>query len=83
MEWYETQRAGLGLAFSLAFEVAIDRVRLWPEGCARLGNSKFRFVRLRRFPYLVFFTVGPTRIEVIAVSHFRRKPGYWKKRRIE
>jgi toxin ParE1/3/4 len=35
---------------------------------------------LKRFPFLVVFRERNSRIEVIAVAHGRRRPGYWRKR---
>jgi len=35
---------------------------------------------LRRFPFLVMFRQQSDKIEIIAVAHGRRRPGYWRKR---
>ena len=39
-----------------------------------------RRLLLRRFPYLVIFRLTKTAIEVIAIAHGRRRPGYWRER---
>jgi hypothetical protein len=35
---------------------------------------------LRRFPYLIVFREGMEGIEIVAVAHGRRRPGYWRDR---
>jgi|SRR5579872_2457094 len=39
-----------------------------------------RRIVLRRFPYLVVFRETTSGIEIIAVVHGRRRPGYWRDR---
>jgi toxin ParE1/3/4 len=47
-----------------------------------LGNLHgTRKYLLRRFPYAVIYRVTDEAIEVVAVAHGRRRPGYWKTRR--
>ncbi len=37
---------------------------------------------LTRFPYVIFYElVGRDRVDVVAVAHARRKPGYWLERK--
>ena len=47
----------------------------WP---AYLHGTQ-RFL-MKGFPYFVVYRVTETRIEVIAVSHERQRPGYWSDR---
>ena len=35
---------------------------------------------MRRFPYLIVYRVTASAIQVVAVAHARRRPGYWKTR---
>ena len=47
----------------------------WPifeGGCRRMA--------LRRFPYLVIYREKPLSIEILAVAHGRRRPGYGRTR---
>ena len=82
--WYDNERRGLGDLFVEALDEALARVaRLGPE-CrpvvgvpAELGVKR---VLVRRFPYLVIFIELPRVIRVLAVSHSRRRPGYWRRR---
>jgi toxin ParE1/3/4 len=42
-----------------------------------LGTRRYL---LKRFPFVVVYRVRAERIEIVAVAHGRRKPGYWKDR---
>jgi hypothetical protein len=38
-------------------------------------------VRLRRFPYILYYHVVDDSLAlVLAVAHARRRPGYWRRR---
>jgi hypothetical protein len=39
-----------------------------------------RRVMLHRFPYFVVFRELPHKIQIIAVAHAKRRPGYWRGR---
>jgi len=41
------------------------------------GTRRFLF---HRFPFQIVYRVANDRIEVVAIAHGRRKPGYWKTR---
>lgn len=43
-------------------------------------KSGVRRYVLRRFPFLIVYRVLESQVEVIAVTHARRRPGYWKSR---
>lgn len=83
--WYERQRSGLGDDFMAAVDEALARIgRLGPDCRPVVGLPSelgARRVMVRRFPYLVVFVEMPRAIRVLAVSHARRRPGYWERRR--
>jgi len=39
-----------------------------------------RFYRLRRFPFLIVYRETALGVQVVAVAHARRRPGYWRRR---
>jgi len=79
--WYEERRRGLGAAFRIAVEGAILQIQNNPLVGFQYKKTRFRFVVIRRFPYVLFYTEGETVIRLMAVAHGRRRPGYWKKRK--
>jgi hypothetical protein len=78
--WYESRRDGLGDAFASEVDRAVARIEKSPNRWP-VAFVKFRRVRLRRFPYILYYyVVDPTRALVLAVAHARRRPGYWRRR---
>lgn len=79
--WYEDHRGGLGLEFLGAFQDATSRAAEMPESFPRWSEEpRYRRARLRRFPYLLFYELRGEILEVAALVHERRKPGFWLRR---
>lgn len=59
--WYEQRRKGLGMEFFGVIEDAMDRVvaspLAWPQWSE---DTRYRWMVLRRFPYLLFTKPGST-----------------------
>ena len=79
--WYETKRTGLGVELIATVDRAFDDIRdaslshpLWRT------DRPYRRKPLTRFPYVVFFKAEGDAIEVIAVAHAKRRPGFWLER---
>jgi toxin ParE1/3/4 len=47
-------------------------------GTPSIGGS--RWMPLKRFPYTLHYRVLGEVIDILAVAHQRRRPGYWRKR---
>ncbi len=77
--WYEERRPGLGAEFVSEINRAVYLVAEDPERFP-IMHRDVRCVRVRRFPYSVFFRIEPQRIVVLAVFHARRDPGVWQQR---
>ena len=75
-EWYLARNAEAGEAFMAELDAAIEQIergpRQWPPYLG--GTRRYLF---HRFPFFVFFRETDTRIEIVAVAHGRRRPGYW------
>lgn len=80
--YYEAARKGLGEAFNAEVEAAVDVVSRSPDSGLRYNFNTLRAV-LKRFPFSVVYVVQPTGIVVLAVAHFRKRPGYWLDRRLD
>ena len=78
-DWYDQQQVGLGEAFSVAVHEAIMRIEAMPQMYAMVFRD-IRRGKLRTFPYLIYYRILSTRIEVIAVLHGSRDPTLWQKR---
>ena len=78
--WYEERGIGLGSEFLRAVRVGFGAIEGTP-GQFTVAVDDIRKVRLRRFPYLIYFVILPRHISVIAVMHGRRHPHRWQSRR--
>jgi plasmid stabilization system protein ParE len=81
-DWYESRLEGLALKFLLHVHEALQTIEETPSGFPRWEHdSRFRKVVLQRFPYVIFYRELHDRIEVVAIAHGAREPGYWRKRK--
>jgi len=77
--WYDQQKQELGEEFLDAVDDAIASIRRYPLMQPAIYKDARRTLT-RRFPYGVFYVVGPACISVIAVFHTSRDPKEWQAR---
>ena len=78
--WYDRRREGLGLEFRVEVDRTVDRIREHPDRWP-VFRDRFRRVRIKRFPYLLYYHVlDSSNIVILAVAHRRRRSAYWIKR---
>ena len=54
------------------------------EAHPRLGSvwrGRFRRLPLRRFPYSIIYCLAGEHLRVVALAHYKRRPGYWRARK--
>lgn len=77
--WYleRSEMAASGFVAELNRAVALiaEAPQRWPTGVR--GTRRFL---LQRFPFSVVYRDLPAKIQVVAVAHGHRRPGYWKSR---
>lgn len=82
--WYDEHGVGLGDRFEAAVDDAIDTVVDWPEsGAIWPGWDHIPAARSRRvtgFPLRLVYVVHASELVVMALSHDKRLPGYWRER---
>ena len=80
-DWYELHATNLGNDFIKEVDSAIETIDrtpgLWTRYFA-IGNVR-RFL-IHRFPFAIVYRHDEEKIQILAVSHLRRRPGYWKTR---
>ena len=77
--YYEREVEELGERFITQVEVAAAQILaapLMPRGF----EGECRKVRVERFPYSVIYRIKGDQLQIIAVAHMSRRPGYWKDR---
>jgi len=79
---YYRERAGIALAqaFLAEFEHATNLLLQHPILGAVWLHGKRRLV-MKHFPYSIVYSVAGHDIQVVAVAHQSRRPGYWRKRK--
>ena len=79
LDWYERQRAGLGVEFVDRVHAVFDRISATPEMHAVVYRD-VRKALVRQFPYSVFYRIRADRVVVLTVFHNKRNPNIWKSR---
>jgi plasmid stabilization system protein ParE len=78
-DWYEARREGLGGEFLDAVDDVFARIERFPESYAAVYRG-VRPARLRRFPYVVYYRVTHTNLEILGVLHGSRHARAWRSR---
>jgi plasmid stabilization system protein ParE len=78
-EWYAQRSSVAADAFMAELDVAIDLICGSPDRWATYLHGTRRYL-MKRFPYLVVYRKTEDKLQVIAVAHGKRKPGYWRRR---
>jgi toxin ParE1/3/4 len=79
IEWYRTRSLRAGDEFVGELDQAIDTILQSPTRWRCVVGPWRRYV-LRRFPFLIVYRESSTGIEIVAIAHGRRQPGYWRQR---
>ncbi len=75
--YYEERQPGLGASYLAEFEATLEQVCETPSRYPIEHRPDIRRIRLRRFPFTVFFRESSDVVQVLAVAHHRRRPSYW------
>lgn len=78
-EWYEKQQPDLRNRFLTQWKLAESRMSASPE-IHRCFEGVLRKCRFEIFPYALIFRIRGDQLQVIAVMHMSRNPGYWRGR---
>jgi len=78
-DWYEKERAGLGVEFLAEIDRLLQRIAGNPEQFPMLYRDVRKAVA-HRFPYCLYFRERNHSIVVMAVFHSARNPAVWQKR---
>ena len=83
MAFYEKKQVGLGIALNAEVERTLKKIQQSPQLGAPYKSTEYRYSMVRRFSYVVFYLEMESAIWIAAIAHGRRRPDYWKSRRIE
>ncbi len=77
--WYFERNPQVSQAFVVALDAAVESIAASPRRWPRV-YGKYRRYLLRKFPFSIVYLERDESIEIIAVAHHRRRPGYWRTR---
>jgi len=77
-DWYSARSFRAAELFLSALAGAIDKIANRPEQFPEFLFGTRRMV-MRKFPFVIVFRENST-LEIVAIAHSRRQPGYWQKR---
>jgi plasmid stabilization system protein ParE len=77
--WYLEESLQAAKGFSEELYPAVNRVQAMPQLYPRYLYGTQRLV-LHKYPFSVVFRELQDEIQIIAVAHAKRRPGYWQKR---
>jgi toxin ParE1/3/4 len=84
ISWYERERPGLGDEFWAEVQETLALIDEHHEIGGRVARVRVRGIArrllVRRFPYFVVYRNRGDFIEIVAIAHQSRRPGYWRSR---
>lgn len=78
-EWYAQRSSVAADAFMAELDAAVDHIRDSPDRWAAYLHGTRRYL-MKRFPYLVVYRAIHDKLQIVAVAHGKRRPGYWRRR---
>jgi plasmid stabilization system protein ParE len=78
--WYRDRNEDAARRFTQEVSRTLDFLEQFPGSggfAPGIEDAAVRRFPVRNFPYHVVFIRLPNRISVLAIAHYRRKPGYW------
>jgi len=79
VQWYRERSPAAADAFLAELDRAVKKIAENPETFPHYLQGTRRNL-LKRFPFYLVYRQVAEKIEIVAVVHGRRKPGYWGKR---
>lgn len=79
LQYYEENDPALAEDLDELIDTAVQLVASKPDTWPAYLHGTRRYL-LHRFPYSLIYREKDAVIQIVALAHHRRKPGYWSKR---
>jgi len=79
IDWYFERSPIAAEKFETEVNRALENIAENPQRWPTHSMGSLRFF-LRHFPFTVIYREQPSIIQIVAVAHGHRRPGYWKSR---
>ncbi len=81
LSWYRSRSSLAAQGFRKEIGRVIRNIAADPDQ-GIIFRGPYRWVRLRRFPYLIYYkSLSASAVRIQAVAHGRRRLGYWLRRK--
>ena len=77
---YKMLNSALGTGYGEEFQAALAYILDGPHRFPVVAAPKIRRHFLSRFPIAIYFRASGDEIQILAIAHKRRRPGYWTTR---
>ena len=77
--WYRSRSPIVAAEFRAIASEVVRSIAKSPQRWPKYLHGTRRFV-LHRFPFSIIYLDEPGVVNIVAVAHSKRKPGYWKAR---
>jgi len=78
-QWYAERSQPAADSFLTELDYGVEVISQAPQRWPLFKHGTRRYL-FRRFPFQLVYRVVDNQIQVVAVAHGRRRPGYWKSR---
>jgi plasmid stabilization system protein ParE len=78
-DWYSARNTEAADAFFRELEAAVAAIAEGPERWPPYIHHTRRYL-LRRFPFSVVYRETASSIQIVAIAHSKRRPGFWQAR---
>ena len=78
-DWYAERSPARRGRFLNELQRAIEEISEHPDQFPAFEFGTRRIV-LRKYTYVLVYRASATSVEIVAVAHGRRRPGYWRNR---
>jgi plasmid stabilization system protein ParE len=80
-EWYEGRAVGLGTDFVNCVHDVLVRLSESPAAFPTWDRDpRFKRFVVPSFPYVIFYRELSDQVQIVAIAHGAREPGYWMRR---
>lgn len=76
--WYQRRSPRAADGFEAAVAAAIAKIAAAPDSYP-VHQGDLRSVALKRYPFSLIFRIHASEVQVVAVAHHHRGPGYWRR----
>jgi plasmid stabilization system protein ParE len=77
--WYLARNPHAAERFQATLEECIDAIAETPDHFPELEPGIRRRLVLHRFPYAVLYRIASDEVQIVAIMHLHRRPGYWRR----